>query len=97
MRPHYFNPGAKRKINGPTAAVIRYDEKDDSPHVIAQGSGALAEKILELAKEHNIHLEEDNSLLADLLDIDLGDTIPPQLYAVIAEILLLIEEMEKTY
>ncbi|TFE03952.1 EscU/YscU/HrcU family type III secretion system export apparatus switch protein [Jeotgalibacillus salarius] len=97
MRPNYFNPGARRKLNGPTATVIRYDDKDDSPHVVAQGSGALAEKILELAKQHNVHLEEDNSLLADLLDIDLGDTIPPQLYAVIAEILLLIEEMEKTY
>ncbi|WP_227394298.1 EscU/YscU/HrcU family type III secretion system export apparatus switch protein [Jeotgalibacillus aurantiacus] len=97
MRPHYFNPAAKRKINGPSAAVIRYDEKEGSPQVVAQGSGALAERILALAKEHNIHLEEDNSLLSDLLDIDLGDTIPPQLYSVIAEILILIEEMEKQY
>ncbi|RDI40125.1 EscU/YscU/HrcU family type III secretion system export apparatus switch protein [Falsibacillus pallidus] len=98
MMPHYFNQKNKRAMNGPTAAVIRYDEGEGgSPTVVAQGSGVLAAKIIELAKQHNIQMQEDESLVKHLLDIDLGDNIPPQLYSVIAEILLLIEEMEKTY
>ncbi|MDG5471597.1 EscU/YscU/HrcU family type III secretion system export apparatus switch protein [Jeotgalibacillus sp. ET6] len=97
MMPHYFNQIARKKTSGPSAAVIRYDENGGAPSVVAQGSGALAQRIIELAQEHNVHLEEDESLLANLLDIDLGDSIPPQLYSVIAEMLILIEEMEKNY
>ncbi|KIL42983.1 EscU/YscU/HrcU family type III secretion system export apparatus switch protein [Jeotgalibacillus campisalis] len=97
MMPHYFNQAARKKVNGPSAAVIRYDENGGSPSVVAQGSGALGKRIIELAQQHNVHLEEDESLLANLLDIDLGDSIPPQLYSVIAEMLILIEEMEKNY
>lgn len=42
-------------------------------------------------------MQEDAKLVENLIDMDLGDNIPPQLYSVIAEILLLIEEMEKSY
>lgn len=52
---------------------------------------------MELAKQHNIQMQEDEGLVQHLLDIDLGENVPPQLYSVIAEILLLIEEMEKKY
>ena len=57
----------------------------------------MAQQIIELAKENDIQIQEDSSLVANLLDMDLGDNIPPQLYSVMAEILLLIEEMDKKY
>ncbi|QED49606.1 EscU/YscU/HrcU family type III secretion system export apparatus switch protein [Cytobacillus dafuensis] len=97
MRPKYFNQINRKHLNGPTAAVIRYDEKDDTPTVVAQGTGQMAAKIIELAKEHGVHMQEDSSLVQNLLDIDLGENVPPQLYSVIAEILLLIEEMDASY
>ncbi|WP_407941661.1 EscU/YscU/HrcU family type III secretion system export apparatus switch protein [Metabacillus schmidteae] len=98
MAQHYFNQKNRRQLNGPSAAVIRYDEsKDSSPTVIAQGQGMLATKIIELAKQHNIQMQEDEGLVQHLLDIDLGENVPPQLYSVIAEILLFIEEMENKY
>lgn len=91
----YYNQINRRQINGPSAAVIRYDESEEgAPSVVAQGTGLLATQIIELAKQHNIQMQEDESLVQNLLDIDLGDNVPPQLYSVIAEILLLIEEME---
>lgn len=94
---HYFHDAKRRRqVNGPSAAVIRYEE-GNAPVVVAQGKGALAEKILALATQHGVPMEEDSTLLAELLDIDLGDSIPPQLYAVIAEMLILIEEMESSY
>ncbi|SER47969.1 EscU/YscU/HrcU family type III secretion system export apparatus switch protein [Salipaludibacillus aurantiacus] len=94
----HINQVNRRKVNGPSAAVIRYDEDSgEEPAVIAQGKGYVAQKIIELAKDNNIHIEEDTLLLENLLDMDLGENVPPQLYAVIAEILLLIEEMERSY
>lgn len=98
MIQKYFNQKKRNQINGPSAAVIRYDEETGkSPTVVAQGTGYVAQKIIELAKQHNIHIQEDPLLLQNLLNLDLGDSIPPQLYAVIAEILILIEEIEKNY
>lgn len=85
-------------MSGPTAAVIRYDDKQEAvPTVVAQGTGHVAQKILELAKQNNIQMQEDESLVGALLNIDLGESIPPQLYAVIAEILILLEELDGSY
>lgn len=98
MRQQYFNQMNRKKVNGPTAAVIRYDEQNgQAPQLVAQGTGEVARKIIEMAKKSDIHLQEDESLVSHLLDIDLGDSIPPQLYAVIAEILLLLEELDQQY
>ena len=94
----YYNQKRRREMNGPQAAVIKYDEEvGKSPVVVAQGKGLVAQQIIDLAKENDIQIQEDSSLVSNLLDMDLGDNIPPQLYSVMAEILLLIEEMDKKY
>ncbi|MGC4377969.1 EscU/YscU/HrcU family type III secretion system export apparatus switch protein [Fictibacillus sp. Mic-4] len=98
MRSQYFNAVNRKKMNGPSAAVIQYDESSGrAPKVTAQGRGKLAEEIIKLAQKHNIPIQKDESLIGNLLEIDLGESIPPQLYAVIAEILLMIEQLEKEY
>ncbi|CEH30577.1 MULTISPECIES: EscU/YscU/HrcU family type III secretion system export apparatus switch protein [Aneurinibacillus] len=80
-----------RKKEPTRAAVIRYDkEKDNAPVVVAQGRGDVARKIIEKAKESNIALQEDAFLLDNLFSLDLGNQVPPQLYQVVAEILLLV-------
>ena len=94
----YYNQKRRKEMNGPQAAVVKYDEETGkAPVVVAQGKGRVAQQIIELAKENDIQIQEDSSLVANLLDMDLGDNIPPQLYSVMAEILLLIEEMDKKY
>ncbi|WP_071393503.1 EscU/YscU/HrcU family type III secretion system export apparatus switch protein [Bacillus tuaregi] len=94
----YYNQKKRKDINGPQAAVIKYDEENgNAPVVVASGKGQVAQQIIELAQKNHIHMQEDSSLVANLIDMDLGDNIPPQLYSVMAEILLLIEEMEKKY
>ncbi|MFC0297741.1 EscU/YscU/HrcU family type III secretion system export apparatus switch protein [Geobacillus jurassicus] len=96
MMTAYFNQKKRKTMSGPTAAVIRYHEASgQAPTLIAQGSGRVAQKIIELAKQHHVPIQEDPLLVQNLLQLDLGDRIPPQLYAVIAEILILIEEIEK--
>lgn len=89
-----FNQKQKRALHGISAAIIRYDEGyDKAPVVVAQGTGTLANNIIKLAKEHDIPLQEDTQLIGNLIDMDLGDSVPPQLYSVMAEILLMLEEM----
>ena len=94
----FYNQKKRKEINGPQAAVIKYDEEaGKAPVVVAHGKGHVAQQIIELAQKNNIQIQEDSSLVANLLDMDLGDNIPPQLYSVMAEILLLIEEIEREY
>jgi flagellar biosynthesis protein len=84
------NPSQKKAI------AIEYDpSKGGVPVIAAQGKGYIAQKIIELAEQNGIPMEEDASLVSNLIDLDLGEAVPPQLYAVIAEILLFLEEMEK--
>ncbi|MFJ8257667.1 EscU/YscU/HrcU family type III secretion system export apparatus switch protein [Peribacillus asahii] len=98
MNSMYFNQKNKKKTSEPTAAVIRYDANQGAvPTVVAHGSGQVARRIMELAKQNNIQMQEDESLVSTLLNIDLGESIPPQLYAVIAEILVLLEELDQSY
>ncbi|WP_096434750.1 EscU/YscU/HrcU family type III secretion system export apparatus switch protein [Alteribacter populi] len=92
----HFNQVKRKQVNGPSAAVIQYDDVGgEAPKLVAHGRGEVANQIIGLAKDHGIPMEEDSMLLENLLDMDLGDNIPPQLYAVMAEILLLIEEMDR--
>jgi flagellar biosynthesis protein len=62
---------------------------------VAKGSGWLAEKILEVAKEHNVPLKQDSQLVEVLSAIDLNREIPPELYKAVAEILAFVYRMSK--
>jgi flagellar biosynthesis protein len=98
MNYQFFNQMKRRDLNGQRAAVIHYNEDaGKAPTVVAHGKGDVAKQIISLAQQHDIPLQEDQSLIGELLDMDLGESIPPQLYAVMAEILLMIEELEKKY
>ncbi len=78
------------------AAAIRYKpEKDSAPKVVAKGSGAMAEKILQIAREHNIPLRDDPQLVEVLSALDLYQEIPPELYRAVAEILAFVYKMTK--
>ncbi len=70
------------------AVALKYlRAEDDAPRVIAKGRGAVAEKILELARRHGIPVHQDVDLAEVLVKLDLGDFIPPELYKAVAEIL----------
>lgn len=80
------------------AVALRYDpEKNRAPAVVAQGRGYIAERIKEVARDSGVPLKEDRQLVEYLMALDLYEEIPPQLYAVIAEILAFIYSMDKKY
>ncbi len=73
------------------AVALRYDaEKDSAPKVVAKGSGLLADRILELAREHNIHIQQDPDLVAVLSKLEVNSDIPENLYRAVAEILAFV-------
>ena len=79
-----------------TAVALAYDPNEDgAPKVIASGKGALAEKIIEKAKENKIPVHEDDKLAETLSRLEIGEMIPPELYEVVAEILVFVDAMDK--
>jgi flagellar biosynthesis protein len=80
----------------PTAAVaLSYDPKDSAPRVIASGKGYLADKIIQKAKESDVPLHRDEKLTDTLSKLQIGDCIPPELYEVVAEILVFVDNMDR--
>jgi len=75
----------------PKAVALKYDrKKDNAPRVIAKGRGEIAEKIIEVAKAHNVPMYEDKNLIQILEALDLETEIPPELYRAVAEVLAFI-------
>ncbi|ABI57152.1 EscU/YscU/HrcU family type III secretion system export apparatus switch protein [Alkalilimnicola ehrlichii MLHE-1] len=58
-----------------------------APRVTAKGAGPLAERIIELAAEHDVPLETDADLVAVLAQLELEQAIPESLYRVVAEVI----------
>lgn len=87
-------PQADVVITNPThiAVVILYDNtKDEAPRVVAKGEDYLAKKIKDLAKESDVPIVENKPLARALYaTVDIDETIPPELYQAVAEILAVV-------
>lgn len=83
-------PTEKRK-----AVALMYEPGNQAPQVVAAGQGAIADRIIDAAKESDVPLYKDTNLTETLLKLDIGDCIPPELYGVVAEILVYVDKMDK--
>lgn len=77
-----------------SAVALRYRPEvpfgDVAPRLVAKGEGILADRILELAREHGIPVERDPDLLAALAPLDVDQLIPPELFQAVAIMLAAI-------
>jgi flagellar biosynthesis protein len=71
------------------AVALHYD-KQGAPRVVAKGRGSIGEKIIEVAKAHDIPIEENEMLAGALSNVELGDEIPAELYKAVAEVLIFV-------
>jgi flagellar biosynthesis protein len=71
------------------AVALRYDKKG-APRVVAKGRGELGERIVELAREHGVPIEENEVLAGALSQVELDDEIPAELYRAVAEVLVFV-------
>jgi len=80
------------------AVALKYSpEKNNAPEVIAMGKGEIAEQIVKKAKENDVPIYQDEKLAQTLSRLKIGEEIPPELYDVVAEILIFIGRIDQEY
>jgi len=91
-------PKATVVVTNPThiACALRYDPANgDAPTLVAMGAGLIARKIKEIARENNVPIIENKPLARQLYKmLDIGDEIPSELFAAVAEILAQVYRMK---
>lgn len=77
------------------AAALKYEQNFDAPIVTAAGVGQIADKILEKAKESDVPVVYNKELADLLLNVDIGDSIPSELYEAVAHVIAFITDLDK--
>ena len=93
-------PKADVIITNPThlAIALKYEQDMPAPQVVAKGKGAVAERIISLAKEFNVHIHQDPPLAQSLYRmVEVGDIVPYEFYVAIAEVLAYIYKTKRKY
>ena len=76
------------------AAAIKYDKKKGiAPRVVAKGKGETAQKIISLAKEHDLPIRKDEDLVELLSKVELDKEVPENLYKAVAEVFAFVYKM----
>lgn len=79
------------------ALAIKYDQsKDNAPVVVAKGSGQLAEKIIETARQNGVPVLEDRNLISAMMKVEIYEEIPPELYRAVARVLIFVGAVKKS-
>jgi len=76
------------------AVALAYESGDFAPRVLAKGRGAIAEHIIAVAQEQGVFVHESKALVSMLMQVDLDDHVPAELYQAIAEILAWLYRIE---
>ena len=82
-----FRPGLK-------AVALKYEMNSTAPRVTGQGSGYVAQNILEKAAAMGIPTRVEPELVEFLMQVKLNDIVPPTLYAAVAEVLAWAYEID---
>lgn len=78
-----------------TAVALAYEPGEEAPKILATGKGEVAERIIDEAKKHDVPFYKDSALAETLSKLKLGDAIPPELYEVVAQILVFVDKMDR--
>jgi flagellar biosynthesis protein len=69
--------------------------EDAAPKVVASGQGFLADKIIEHGEAADVKTHKDPALAEELYKIEIGAHIPPELYEIVAQVLVFINDLDK--
>ena len=82
------------EMSSQLAVALQYD-RGGAPRVVAKGRGVIGARIIEIAKAHDVPIEENEVLAGALSSIDLGDEIPEELYRAVAEVLVFVMRLSR--
>lgn len=85
--------GFKKDIK--KAVALRYKLGDNAPVIVAKGKGIIAEKIIDKAMEEEIYIHQDEELVNSLIDLQINEEVPEELYEVLAEIIFYVYELDR--
>lgn len=74
-------------------SIDKYRKEYDN--ITTDDKTRIADEVIEYSKSRGIPIEEDSNKVKHLIDTDLRENIPPQMYEVICNIVHLIEALEK--
>lgn len=94
-------PSSTVIVTNPThiSIAIRYEQGvDKTPVVVAKGADAIALKIREIAKSHDVPIIE-NVPLARLIyrEVEIDQEIPEEMYKAVAEVLVAVYKIKNKY
>lgn len=79
------------------ATALKYNSDDQvAPELVAKGKGVVAENIIKKAEEHHVTTYEDEQLSQQLYNLSVGDSIPEELYHVVAKVLAFVAELDES-
>lgn len=78
-----------------SAIALTYSCDETAPRVVAKGRGLVAQAIIERAHQHGVYVHESKELVALLLQVDIDQRIPPELYRAVAELLVWVYRLEQ--
>lgn len=84
-----------KKDDVPQAVAIKYPEGCPAPFICAKTKGELAEKMVQIARENNIPVEENQELTDILMMEEIGSLIPENTWEVMAMIFSYLVDFEK--
>ncbi len=67
--------------------ALRYEQNSAAPRIVAKGTGYVAQTIIDRANEYQVPVAIEPELVELLVQLDLNQLIPPELYAAVAEVL----------
>lgn len=79
------------------AVALKYEQGERAPKVVAAGAGEIARRIVELAREHGVPVQRNDSLVEILSKLQIGYEIPPETYRAVAEILAFLYRTDEAW
>jgi flagellar biosynthesis protein FlhB len=88
-------PTADVVVTNPTtlAVALKYDSLTmKAPKIVGKGQRLMAERIKQIAREHNVPIIEDKPLARALFSRPIGSEVPAHLYRAVARLLVLVHQ-----
>jgi len=85
-----------KKFTNTKAVALKYKAyEENAPKVIAKGKGEIAKKIIEKAKKFDVPLFQNEELADMLLNVEVGEEIPPKMYEAVVEVFIWLYKLEE--
>ena len=77
-----------------SVVALKYENGYKAPKIIAKGSGYVADKILEVARENDVYIHTDENIAENLNKLELGSDVPPELFEIVAQIYIFADKVD---